>query len=163
MKVNNVIVYVLTVLVSAFLLWLWYYLGLSKVDNPLDLVLSIIWWAMVAVAIIAIAMLEKRRKERIRTVYVYDRSVFNSEDGMRFFEQPAQLVDLIGDMLDNLKYNFKQKAFPNKNEFPARYLVRTKKLNDNTWEGEVVTVRTKRETKFDSREELFAILTSPYN
>lgn len=50
MKKSNVIVFVLLALASAFFLWLWYFLGLNRVDEPLDLVLSIVcggwssWW-----------------------------------------------------------------------------------------------------------------------
>ena len=38
MKKSNVIVFVLLALASAFFLWLWYFLGLNRVDEPLDLV-----------------------------------------------------------------------------------------------------------------------------
>ena len=50
MKKSNVIVFVLLALASAFFLWLWYFLGLNRVDEPLDLVLSIVWWLGIAVA-----------------------------------------------------------------------------------------------------------------
>ena len=51
MKKSNVIVFVLLALASAFFLWLWYFLGLNRVDEPLDLVLSIVWWLVIVVAI----------------------------------------------------------------------------------------------------------------
>ena len=53
MKKSNVIVFVLLALASAFFLWLWYFLGLNRVDEPLDLVLSIVWWLVIVVAIAA--------------------------------------------------------------------------------------------------------------
>ena len=34
MKKSNVIVFVLLALASAFFLWLWYFLGLNRVDEP---------------------------------------------------------------------------------------------------------------------------------
>ena len=55
MKKSNVIVFVLLALASAFFLWLWYFLGLNRVDEPLDLVLSIVWWLVIVVAIAGIA------------------------------------------------------------------------------------------------------------
>ena len=54
MKKSNVIVFVLLALASAFFLWLWYFLGLNRVDEPLDLVLSIVWWLVIVVAIAVI-------------------------------------------------------------------------------------------------------------
>jgi len=160
MKTNNVIVSVLLVLVSIFLLWFWYYLGFNKIDTPLDLVLSIIWWLMIAGFIFAIIQVEKRRKERIRTLYLSDNAVFNSEIGMRYFEHPTQRVDLMWDILDDLDYDFSTRKLPKRSEFLARYLIKTSKLKDDDWEGEVVTVQTKREVKFESKEELFNILAN---
>ena len=49
MKKSNVIVTAIIVVLSAFLLWLWYSLGLNTVDQPLDLVVSVVWWALVAI------------------------------------------------------------------------------------------------------------------
>ena len=44
MKKSNVIVLAVAALVAAFLLFLWYYLGFNRIDNPFDLVLTICWW-----------------------------------------------------------------------------------------------------------------------
>ena len=70
MKKSNVIVFVLLALASAFFLWLWYFLGLNRVDEPLDLVLSIVWWLVIVVAIAVIVKMERTRRQRVRTVYV---------------------------------------------------------------------------------------------
>ena len=64
------IVFVLLALASAFFLWLWYFLGLNRVDEPLDLVLSIVWWLVIVVAIAVIVKMERTRRRRVRTVYV---------------------------------------------------------------------------------------------
>ena len=61
MKKSNVIVFVLLALASAFFLWLWYFLGLNRVDEPLDLVLSIVWWLVIVVAIAVIVKMEQQR------------------------------------------------------------------------------------------------------
>ena len=42
MKKSNVLITAVIVVVSAFLLWLWYNLGFNHVDSPLDLVLSVV-------------------------------------------------------------------------------------------------------------------------
>ncbi|MGI6104879.1 MAG: hypothetical protein ACOYD7_01645 [Raoultibacter sp.] len=81
MKKSNVIVYILLAVVSIFLLWLWYYLGLNNIDEPLDLVISIVWWLIVIVAIVVIVRVEKARKQRIQTIYVTDDMLFNPELG----------------------------------------------------------------------------------
>lgn len=82
MKKSNVIVFVLLALASAFFLWLWYFLGLNRVDEPLDLVLSIVWWLVIVVAIAVIVKMERTRRQRVRTVYVGDCATFNSEQGL---------------------------------------------------------------------------------
>ena len=62
MKKSNVIIFVLLAIASAFLLWLWYCLGLNKVDEPLDLVLSILWWIVIIASIVIVAKMEQIRR-----------------------------------------------------------------------------------------------------
>lgn len=128
MKKNNVIVFALLVLLSAFLLWLWYYLGFNRVDNPLDLVLSIIWWIAIALGIALIVRLEQVRRRRIRTVYVDDRSTFNSEKGLLPLDAAVSAQDFIAGMLDDLKYDFTREDFPEPEDFQPRYFIRTEKF-----------------------------------
>lgn len=125
MKRSNWIVLAILVLISAFLLWLWYYLGFNKVDNPFDLVLSIIWWIGVAVIVWLVYRSEKKRQEQIRTIYVSPTSLFNSERGVVECPDPAQRVTLMEDILGNLRYNFHREDMPSKDEFDFRYVVRT--------------------------------------
>ena len=70
MKKSNWILLTVFLIASIFLLWLWYYLGFNRVDNPLDLVLSIIWWVVIVVSFVVISRAEKKRREEIRTIYV---------------------------------------------------------------------------------------------
>lgn len=70
MKKSNVLITAVIVVVSAFLLWLWYDLGFNHVDSPLDLVLSVVWWAIVVVGVVLVAKAEKTRQESVRTVYL---------------------------------------------------------------------------------------------
>lgn len=158
MKKNNVILYVLLAISSIFLLWLWYYLGFNKVDEPLDLVLTIIWWVMITVAIVTIVKVENDRKERVRTVYVSDKEIFNVEAGKIVIEEPSQLVDTVSEVVSDLTYGFSKEEFPEKGEFDPRFLIRTSKKKDDGWEGEVVNAWTNIKTPFKNRGELTQIL-----
>lgn len=159
MKKSNVIVYILLAVVSIFLLWLWYYLGLNNIDEPLDLVISIVWWLIVIVAIVVIVRVEKARKQRIQTIYVTDDMLFNPELGSINYTTLFELMDESENMLKDLKYNFKKEDMPNANAYPVKAILKTSKYKDDeTWEGKVVTVEFKQEREFSNKEELFTIL-----
>ena len=186
MKKSNVIVFVLLALASAFFLWLWFFLGLNQVDEPLDLVLSIVWWAVIAVAIAVIVKMERTRRQRVRTVYVGDQATFNSERGLAAIEGSQPMPEVIAGILQNLKYDFSREDFPDKDRFTVKYFVRTKQfdaeekqdaesaeveerasvdaaeshIEQKTWKGEVFIVETKEERPFDTPEELASILAS---
>lgn len=186
MKKSNVIVFVLLALASAFFLWLWFFLGLNQVDEPLDLVLSIVWWAVIVVAIAVIVKMERTRRQRVRTVYVGDQATFNSERGLAAIEGSQPMPEVIAGILQNLKYDFSREDFPDKDRFTVKYFVRTKQfdaeekqdaesaeveerasadaaesqIEQKTWKGEVFIVETKEERPFDTPEELASILAS---
>ena len=189
MKKSNVIIFVLLALASAFFLWLWFFLGLNRIDEPLDLVLSIVWWAVIAVAVGVIIKMERTRRRRIRTVYVGDGAAFNSEKGLVKLEGAAPMRETIAGILQSLKYDFERADFPEKDEFEVKYFVRTEEFEaeerkdeasdidadttaadqpaaavprteQRTWKGEVFIVETKEERPFDTPEELASILTS---
>ena len=48
MKTNNKIVLIVSALLAAFLLFLWFYLDFNQVDSPLDLLIAILWWVIIA-------------------------------------------------------------------------------------------------------------------
>lgn len=181
MKKSNVAIFALLAVASAFLLWLWYYLRLNEVDEPLDLVLSIVWWVVVVVAVVVIVKMEQVRRRRIRTVYVADGTTFNSEKGLMRFEDVKPMQDIISSILENLEYNFSRVDFPEREEFDVKYFVRTREYRveksdaeqagdvarsvtepaeQRRWAGEVVVVETKEERPFETPEELAAILAS---
>ena len=186
MKKSNVIIFVLLAIASAFLLWLWYYLGLNKVDEPLDLVLSILWWIVIIASIVIVAKMEQIRRRRIRTVYVGNDATFNSEKGLLTFAKSLPMQEVLASILENLSYNFSRVDFPDKEAFEVKYFVRTKEfkvekpeegaqpssvqpnptdentvsLGQDAWKGEVVIIDTKEEKPFESPEELADILAS---
>lgn len=159
MKKSNVIVFVIFAIISVFLLWLWYTLGLNKVDAPLDLILSIIWWVVIVVAGIVIYRVEKVRKQRIRTLYVSDDLIFNSELGSKSYDNPVDLMTVAEEILNDIKYNFNKETIPNKDAFPVKFFIRTNKYKkDDTWEGEVVNAETGRATEFEDKDGLFKLI-----
>ena len=66
MKKSNFIVLGISAVAAALLLALWYYLGFNHIDNPLDLVLAIVWWAGIVAIAVVIARLERQRQRRIK-------------------------------------------------------------------------------------------------
>lgn len=130
MKKSNVILFTILIVISAFLLWLWYYLGFNKVDNPFDLVLSICWWVMSALLMFGIYKLEQKRRLQIRTIYVSPDALFNSERGLVQCTDPERRVALMQDMLANLKYNFTKEDMPEDDKFDFKYVVRTEDFDE---------------------------------
>ncbi len=162
MKKSNVIIMIVFVIASIFFLWLWYYLGLDAVDNPRDLVLTILWWLLVIVACVGIHYAEKIRQKNIRTAFLAPGLIYNSEAGIVRFEPPAEYVDELQNILDALKYNFERPDEPNQSRIRFKYIVRTDKFADqgDTWEGEVLRVQNPQDPiPFNGREELTAILS----
>ncbi|WP_080799619.1 phosphatase PAP2 family protein [Arabiibacter massiliensis] len=127
-KSNWIIMAVLAVAAGAFL-WLWYYLGFNFVDDPFDLVLAIVYWALVIGLSTGIHFAEKKRRQRVRTVYVSDRALFNSEAGLLAFQGEEPTQDDIAAVLYNLKYDFTRADEPDLDEFDVKYLVRTEKFD----------------------------------
>lgn len=158
MKKSNWIVYIAAIVISAFLLWLWFFLGFNHVDAPLDLILSIIWWALVGIACYSIYRIEKKRRERVRTCYLSKGLLYNSEAGtMNVTASSADAtIDAMRNVISGLEYGFDIQDRPaDSNGTPQRfaYIVRTKVFGDNSkssseqsadnhmdWKGEVIVV-----------------------
>lgn len=130
MKKSNWIIFGVLVVISAFLLWLWYYLGFNKVDNPFDLVLSIVWWIGVALLCYLVYRAEKKRQEQIRTIYVSPNALFNCERGLVECPDPEKRVSLMEEILDNLEYNFHKEDMPKERDFEFKYVVRTEDFKE---------------------------------
>ncbi|MGN0302471.1 MAG: hypothetical protein ACI4BI_06335 [Anaerotardibacter sp.] len=171
MKKSNWIIMAIAVLSACFFLGLWYYLHFDIVDNPLDLVLTIVWWVLVAVACIVIHKTEQQRQERIRTCYVGSGVLFNSEYGVVGFGTSNSASEKIEELLKNLEYNFNREEIPldsnGNSTIKFTYIVRTKtfqnkKNEDNLeelkWEGEVVTLSANEVHSFTNAEELRALI-----
>ena len=152
MKKSNWIIAVVLVLVSALLLWLWFYLGLNRIDKPVDLMLSILWWVVVVALILLIVRSERIRKERIRTMYVAEGILFNSEAGLLNFAGSDQLVAVMNRVLRDLDYDFTTQELPEREEFKTGLLVKTEKYGNDNWTGEVVVIESQEQQPFESKE-----------
>lgn len=179
MKKIDVVFTVVLAVVSVFLLWLWYYLGLNEVDQPLDLIVSIVWWAVIVAGVIAVVKLEQKRQRQIRTAFVADGQFYNSEAGLRSVAPGATATASIAGVLANLEYGFDKASEPSlkdaNNPIEYRWVVRTDKFkpaeagsqqqgtsaegqSQEVWEGEVVEVATGTTKPFASRDQLAAII-----
>ena len=125
MKKSNYLVLAISALVSIFLLYLWYSLGFNQIDNPLDLVISIIWWALIVALVVWINKLEKTRQQRIRTVYLAPAALYNSETGVRELEDGANPVEAMQTVLEGLEYGFDTQDLPSRDEVDFTYVVKT--------------------------------------
>lgn len=173
MKKSNVIVFALLAVWSVVMLALWYILGFNRIDSPTDLVASIVWWAVIAAAIVAVVVSENVRRRRIRTLYVGERSVFNSETGLVPLASGSSLPEVMAGMVESLQYTFDRKDFPTKGQFEPKCFVRTTEFKSDgahrsahgattrTWKGEVVLVGKGGDARpFQSQEELAGILNA---
>lgn len=158
MRKSNYLILGILVVASIFFLWMWYALNFNLVDNPLDLVLTIVWWAVVGLVILGITMAEKKRKEQIRTTFVARGFVFNPEMGTISLEGSSP-VATIQNVITKLEYGFDLQDMPE-----AKYdcVVRTTKFEDDgdTWEGEVALANNphKDPMPFNSRSELNSLV-----
>lgn len=51
MRKNNWIVAAIAAVACGVLLWAWFALGFNHVDDPLDLVVAVVWWLAVAAVV----------------------------------------------------------------------------------------------------------------
>lgn len=171
MKKSNWIISAVAVLSACFFLALWYYLHFDIVDNPLDLILTIVWWVLVVVVCFVIHKSEQQRRESIRTCYVGPGVLFNSEVGVVGFGTSNSATDKIEQILKGLEYNFNREEIPldsnGNSTIKFMYIVRTKayktkKNEDNsenlTWDGEVVIISANEVHPFSNGDELRALI-----
>ncbi len=168
MKKSNYLVLAVSALVSVFLLYIWYAYGFNKIDNPLDLVISIIWWLLIVALVVLINRWEAKRQRAIRTVYLAPAALYNSEVGVRQLDAtPADAAEAV---LRGLEYGFGTKDAPARDKFDYRYVVKTETYKpaasgssnaEPTWQGSLVTidrVNGNTEKSFSSKKELVALL-----
>ncbi len=163
MRKSNVIVIAILVIASIFFLWLWNYLHFNLVDNPLDLVITILWWVVVIGVCIAIMAVERRRRESVRTAFIGDGAIYNGETGIVPVKEanPSAYVQKLRTMLNDLSYSSRLKDDPTEAHMRFSYIVRSTKFSDEgkVWEGEVVRLGGAKDThSFHNEQELANLL-----
>lgn len=173
MKTSNIIVTIVLVAASILFIWLWAWLGFSQVDSTLDIVIGVVWWAVIIAGIVAVVMAESNRRKKMRTVYLADGAFYNPEVGTHSLAADTSASAAIASTLAGLRYGFGTVAAPRQNGRPAqfRYVVRSSKFDAaapgvdehgrphaGSWQGEVVNVATGKVQPFANRAELAAII-----
>ena len=158
---SNWIIVILLATASVVFLWLWWALQFNLVDNPLDVMVTVVWWVVIAVVCVAIHLAEKKRQERIRTVFLAPGLMYNCETGVTRMGGDAAVSDELERLLSNLTYGFDMAELPANSRVRFQRIVRTSKFSDggSVWEGEVVEVtRPDRPMPFHNRRELVSIV-----
>lgn len=161
MRKSNWVIAAILLVASLAFLWLWQALQFSLVDNPLDIVVTVVWWVVIVAACVAIHLAEKKRQERIRTVFLAPGLVYNCEAGVLRLDAGTSSVEAIREVLVNLTYSFDLAELPANSRVRFQQIVRTARFADGgrTWEGEVVEVRRPDVPHpFHSQKELISLL-----
>ena len=142
MRKSNWIIAAVLLLASVAFLWIWHALQFDLVDNPLDIVVTVVWWVVIAAACVAIHWAEKKRQERIRTIFVAPGLLYNSEMGVVRLSPDDEVVDALQAILSNLTYGFELAELPANSRVRFQRIVHSSKFGDAgaTWEGDVVEV-----------------------
>ena len=161
MQKSNWIIIAILVAASVLFLWMWQALQFNVVDNPVDLVITLAWWLVIAGACVAIHLAEKKRRERIRTMFLAPGLVYNCETGVIRLEPGTSVVGTLQTLLGALNYSFDLAELPSNSRVRFQRIVRTSKFGDNgaIWEGELVEVaHPDRPQAFESRRELAILM-----
>ena len=158
MRKNNWIVAIVVVIAAAILLGLWFVLGFSHVDAPLDPVLTLV---CAVVLIAAIVWSENKRREKMRTAFVGNGVLYSPEFGLVQTSGSSE-VDALQRTLAAQEYP-DEVAKLDKNNRPAfRWVVKSEKFDadQGVWSGKVFRAGDSSGTamRFANREELAAII-----
>lgn len=161
MRKSNWIIVTILFVASLVFLWLWHALQFNLVDNPIDIAVTVVWWAIIIAACIAIHWAEKKRQERIRTVFFAPGLIYNCEAGVIRLEPGASPVEAARGVLAQLSYTFDLAELPANSRVRFQHIVRTTRFEENgwVWEGEVVAVRRPDEPQaFCGEQELAGLI-----
>lgn len=161
MRKSNWIIAAILLVASLVFLWLWQTLQFNLVDNPIDIVVTVVWWVVIIAGCMAIHWAEKKRQERIRTVFLAPGLVYNCEAGVLRLDPGASSVDAMRKVLANLTYSFDLAELPANSRVRFQTIVRTERFakGGRTWEGEVVEVRRPDAPRpFHNQAELAALV-----
>lgn len=161
MKKSNWLIIAILVVASVVFLGMWYALGFNLVDDPLDLIVSIIWWVVIVAVCVAIHLAEKKRRRSLRTSFLAPGVIYNPEAGIVRIDDGQGYMSALERVLDGLQYSFDKKDASRGQRIRYEYIVRSEKFSDggDTWTGEVVKVSNYNRTfTFQNREELARLI-----
>ena len=94
--------------------------------------MSVVWWAVIVIGVIAVVKTEQKRQHQIRTMFVADGQFYNSETGLRSVAPGATATASIAGALANLEYGFSKANEPDlkdaNNPIEYKWVVRTDKF-----------------------------------
>ncbi|MEC4272076.1 hypothetical protein VJ923_02740 [Adlercreutzia sp. R25] len=164
MRKSNWIVTAIAAVAAGVLLWMWFALGFNHVDDPLDLVVAVAWWLVVAAVVAGIAWAESKRREKMRLAFVGEGVVYNPEAGLVMPDAGETELGALERTLAGMAFPDEVAALDERVRPSFRWVVRSRKFDRNgeVWEGEVLPAHDPdAEPKpFASREDLAALLAA---
>ena len=163
MRKNNWIVAAIAAVACGVLLWAWFALGFNHVDDPLDLIVAIVWWLAVAAVVGGIVWAEGKRREKMRLAFVGEGVVYNPEAGLVMPDAGESELAALERTLSGMAFPDEVAALDERVRPAFRWVVRSRKFDRNgeVWEGEVVAHDPDAEPRpFSSREDLAALLAA---
>ena len=172
MRKSNWLVAVVSALSCAVLLGLWFQLGFNHVDDPLDLVIAIVWWVVVArLGVLAVdgdlvespfGFAEHRRREKMRLAFVGTGVVYNPERGLVLVEEEGSELDALQETLQGMSYPTKIVELADHVRPAFSWVVRSErfKQNGDVWVGEVLPAHDPeaKAVRFSGRDELAQLI-----
>lgn len=161
MRKSNWVIIGILVVASIVFLAMWYTLGFNLVDDPVDLVITIVWWLVIAAVCLGIKLAEEKRRRSVRTSLLAPGVIFNPEAGIVRLDAGQPYVSALQSVLERLTYGSASEDVANDQRIRFDYIVRSYKFSDNgnTWTGEVVKVANPDDVwSFQSKHELARII-----
>lgn len=164
MRKSNWVVVAIAIVAVAALLWLWYFLGFNRIDSPVDIVVAVVWWVVIALVIFAIKHAENKRREKMRVAFIGDGFLYNPEGGLMIPDPGESEIALLERTLASMTYPDKVVALDEERQLAFRWVVRSFKFDqdEEVWEGEVSPAHKpdQEPSTFESREQLVALLSA---
>ena len=164
MRKNNWIVAAIAAVACGALLWAWFALGFNHVDDPLDLVVAIVWWLAVAAVVGGIVWAEGKRREKMRLAFIGEGIVYNPEAGLVMPDAGESELAALERTLSGMAFPDEVAALDERVRPAFRWVVRSRKFDrgGEVWEGEVVPAHDPdaEPRPFASREDLAALLAA---
>ena len=164
MRKNNWIVTAIAAVACGVLLWAWFALGFNHVDDPLDLVVAVAWWLVVAAVAGGIVWAEGKRREKMRLAFVGEGAGCSPEAGLVMPDAGESELAALERTLSGMAFPDEVAALDERVRPAFRWVVRSRKFDRNgeVWEGEVVAAHDPdaEPRPFASREDLAALLAA---